>query len=182
MSGFLSGCGLRTCAGILAGHVAGRAEGRRGGPGGRLEHADGRVAGGRGRWLAGQAPAAGTAGWQACLVIQPAFFETGLEAGCMGRLAHKHAPGRAWRKWAGRSRWANYLSFATCISRFRRVFVNAWTCAQAVTRGVANSVRLLRIFSRIQKSLRSRWGLAPCNQTIASGFGAAEIKSGFDGF
>jgi hypothetical protein len=35
----------------------------------------------------------------------------------------------------------------------------------------------LRVFSRIKKSLRSRWGLAPCNQSIASGFGAV-----FDGF
>ncbi len=42
-----------------------------------------------------------------------------------------------------------------------------------------SSVCLLRIFGRIQKSLRSRWGLGPCNQSIASGFGAAEIKSGF---
>jgi hypothetical protein len=41
------------------------------------------------------------------------------------------------------------------------------------------AVSLLRIFGRIQKSLRSRWGLGPCNQSIASGFGAAEIKSGF---
>jgi hypothetical protein len=40
-------------------------------------------------------------------------------------------------------------------------------------------VCLLRIFGRFQKSLRSRWGLGPCNQSIASGFGATEIKSGF---
>ncbi len=38
---------------------------------------------------------------------------------------------------------------------------------------------LLRIIGRIQKSLRSRWGLGPCNESIASGFGAAAIKSGF---
>jgi hypothetical protein len=36
-------------------------------------------------------------------------------------------------------------------------------------------VCLLRIFGRNQKLLRSRWGLTPCNQSIASGFGAAEI-------
>jgi hypothetical protein len=42
-----------------------------------------------------------------------------------------------------------------------------------------SAVCLLRISGRIQKSLRSRWGLAPCNQSIASGFGAGEIKSGF---
>jgi hypothetical protein len=42
----------------------------------------------------------------------------------------------------------------------------------------SGSVCLLRIFGRIQKSLRSRWGLGPCNQSIASGFGAAAIKSG----
>ncbi len=47
---------------------------------------------------------------------------------------------------------------------------------------VSRAVCLLRIFSRIQKSLRSRWGLGPCNQSIASGFGAAEIKSVFQRF
>ncbi len=45
--------------------------------------------------------------------------------------------------------------------------------------GPGSPVCLLRIFGRIQKSLRSRWGLGPCNQSIASGFGAAAIKSVF---
>jgi hypothetical protein len=40
--------------------------------------------------------------------------------------------------------------------------------------GAGLPVCLLRIFGRIQNSLRSRWGLAPCNQSIASRFGSAE--------
>jgi hypothetical protein len=51
--------------------------------------------------------------------------------------------------------------------------------ARALRAEQARPVRLLRIFGRILKSLRSRWGLGPCNQSIASGFGAAEIKIGF---
>ncbi len=35
-------------------------------------------------------------------------------------------------------------------------------------------MRLLRISAEFKNR---RWGLAPCNQSIASGFGAAEIKS-----
>ncbi len=68
-----------------------------------------------------------------------------------------------------------------CSSTGLRAFGSAPSCGRRgpTPPAAPPPVCLLRIFGRIQKSLRSRWGLGPCNQSIASGFGAAEIKSVF---
>ncbi len=91
--------------------------------------------------------------------------------------------------WAPRARPSWQLSEGLSLGCFERPCLGQgpFSCLlwglRAFGRGRrSGAVRRIRISAEFNGIAWSRWGSAPCNQRIASGFGAAGIKAVFDHF